>query len=170
MREMDSLVPPDSHFLSAAEGWLGLGDVAEARAELERVDESFQQHPAVLDVRWAIFAHEQDWPNALALARKLVKLFPENPSGWLHVAYALRRVPEGGLQAAWKYLLPALEKFPDVSIIPYNLSCYACQMGEGEKAMELLKRAIDNGDGNEIKKIALEDSDLETLRPLIRAM
>jgi tetratricopeptide (TPR) repeat protein len=167
---METLEPPHSHFLSAAEGWLGLGDVAEARAELARIAEPLQEHPAVLDVRWAIFAQEKDWAGALKLARRLVKLFPGNPSGWLHQAYAMRRVPEGGLQAAWKFLLPAMEKFPEVAIIPYNLSCYACQLGQSDRAVELLSRALATGDRNEIKKIAMEDEDLKSLWPLIQGL
>jgi tetratricopeptide (TPR) repeat protein len=167
---MEALMPPHSHFLSAAEGWLGLGDAAEARAELARIEDSLQEHPAVMDVRWAIYAHEKDWHGALALARKLVKKFPKNPSGWLHQAYALRRVPEGGLPAAWHFLMPALERFPEVSIIPYNLACYACQMRQLEKAMELLKRAMAAGEREHIKKIALEDVDLQLLWAMIREM
>ena len=34
---MKSLGPPDSHHLSAAIGWLELGNVAEAGAELEKI-------------------------------------------------------------------------------------------------------------------------------------
>ncbi len=50
------------------------------------------------------------------------------PAGWLHRAYALRRVANGGLPQAWDALLPAAEKFPGEPVIAYNLSCYACQM------------------------------------------
>jgi tetratricopeptide (TPR) repeat protein len=170
IRAMEKLAPPHSHFLSAAEGWLGLGDVAEARAELARIEDTLQQHPAVLDVRWIIYAHEEDWPAALALSRKLVKMFPKEPSGWLHQAYALRRVPEGGLQAAWNCLFPALEKFPAVAIIPYNLACYACQLRELERATALFKRALATGDRNEILKIALADADLQLLWAVIQEL
>src|ERR1700760_2905026 len=137
---MQTLEPPHSHFLSAAEGWLGLGDVAEARVELERIDESLRDHPAVMDVHWAILAQEKNWAEALVLARRYVKLFPEDPSGWLHQAYAIRRAPKGGLQAAWKCLLPALDRFPEVSVIPYNLACYACLLGEEDRSVDLLKQ------------------------------
>jgi len=166
---MTALEPPQSHFLSAAEGWLELGNVPEARAELARIDESFWDHPKVLDVRWSISASEKDWPAALKLARRLVQLTPESPFGWLHQAYALRRVPEGGVQAAWDFLLPTLKTFPKVPIIPYNLACYACQMRQLTKARELLQRALAVGDKQHIKQIALEDTDLQALWVEIRA-
>jgi len=94
---MQPLEPPDAHHLSAAEGWLGLGNLAEARAELDRIAPALQNHPDVLDVRWSLLAEEKDWPAALALARTRLQLAPKSAAGWLHQAYALRRVPGGGL-------------------------------------------------------------------------
>ena len=76
-----------------------LGDLAEARAELDRITPPFQGHPQVLEVRWAVCAQEQNWPDALVAARGLLQAAPDRCSGWLHQAYSLRRVPEGGLQA-----------------------------------------------------------------------
>src|ERR1700756_2704128 len=113
---MEALKPPNTHYLSAAEGWLELGNAAEARAGLARIDESLQKHPKVLEVRWALCAHENDWTQALAIANELLLLAPEAPFAWLHCAYAVRRVPGGGLEAAWNALFPALEKFPDAPI------------------------------------------------------
>jgi hypothetical protein len=88
---------------------------------------------------------------------------PDRASGWLHQAYALRRVPEGGLQQAWEALLPAYEKFPQEATIPYNLSCYACQLGQLDDARQWLKRAVASGGKERIKHMALGDSDLEPL-------
>ena len=160
---MKALEPPHSHFVSAAEGWLGLGDVAEARAELDRIQPSLREHPEVLRIRWEICAQEKDWPAALQLGSKLVAVAPEDPTGWLHRAYALRRVPEGGLQAAWDNLVPALKAFPKIAIIPYNLACYACQLQQLDRARELFHRALAAGNKEHIKQLALEDADLKAL-------
>jgi tetratricopeptide (TPR) repeat protein len=167
---MATLEPPQSHFLSAAEGWLDLGDIAEARAELARISAQLQEHPEVLKVRWALCAEEKDWPAALDIAGRLVALAPESPFGWLHRAYALRRVPEGGLQTAWDFLLPVLELFPAVPTIPYNLACYACQLRQMDKARAFLRRACDTGNKKHIKEIALEDNDLQPLWEEIRQL
>jgi hypothetical protein len=88
---------------------------------------------------------------------------PETAAGWLHRAYALRRVNEDGLIVAWHALLPAAEKFPSEAVVAYNLSCYACQMNEMVTARTWLHQAIKVGRKEEIKKMALADEDLKPL-------
>jgi Flp pilus assembly protein TadD len=160
---MPTLEPPDCHYLSAAAGWIGLGNRAEAEAELARVSPAQQQHPDVLEVRWFIYAHGEQWNQALAVARAIVTQAPNRASGWLHQAYALRRVADGGVKEAWHALLPAFDKFPDEPVISYNLSCYACQMKQLEAARVWFKRAVVIGGKEKIKRMALADADLEPL-------
>lgn len=159
--------PPDSHHLSATLGWLGLGVVKEARAELAQVSAENQNHPATLEVRWLLHTHEKNWDRALEIARAEIAIAPEESSGWLHRAYALRRVDEGGLPQAWEALLPAAEQFPEEPVIAYNLACYACQMLQLDLARDWLCRAIATGKKGEIKKMALADDDLKPLWPEI---
>ncbi len=160
---MEPLQPPQSHYLSAAVGWLELGRPGEARAELEALPAEYQKHPDVLEARWLLEAGEQRWEQALAAARALIEAAPQRPSGWLHQAYALRRAPAGGLQAAWDALRPSAERFPKEPIIPFNLACYACQMGQLEIAREWLRRAFAIGDKDHLRRLALADADLEPL-------
>src|SRR5688500_512387 len=122
---MSVLRPPDTHYFTAAVGWLELGNPVEAEAELKGISARNRRHPDVLEVKWAICAAEKNWPKALGVAREVLSLKPDRASGWLHQAYALRRVEGEGLTAAWQALLPAAEKFPEETTIPYNLSCYA---------------------------------------------
>ena len=163
MTRMQSLGPPDTHFLSAAVGWCELGSVAEAKVELERITPALRHHPDVLEARWLIHAQEQDWEQGLSVAEKLVEIAPERASAWLHRAYALRRVKRGGLQPAWDVLLPATGKFPEEPIIPYNLSCYACQLGRLDQARKWLQRAVKIAGKDNIKFMALNDDDLAPL-------
>ena len=160
---MQPLEPPDTHYVLHAVGWIELGNLKEAKGELAQIGPALQRHPDVLEVRWWICAEEKQWVEGLQVARELIHSAPERSSGWLHQAYALRRVPSGGLQQAWEALLPVFEKFPRTEMIAYNLSCYACQMHELESARLWLKRAVSLGDREHIKKRALEDSDLEPL-------
>ncbi len=160
---MPPIEPPDIHHLSAAIGWLELGDQAEAKAELAKINSALEEHPDVLEVRWVIYAKEKNWPAALAAARTLVQGDPARSSGWLHQAYAARRVEGGGVQGAWEALLPAFEKFPDEPTIPYNLSCYACQMQRMDEARQWLQRALKVGDKSKIKLMAMNDPDLKPL-------
>jgi Tfp pilus assembly protein PilF len=53
---MKPLEPPDSLHLQAAQGWLELGNHAEAEAELDNITASSREHPDVINVRWGIYA------------------------------------------------------------------------------------------------------------------
>ena len=169
LRVMPPIEPPDIHYLSAAVGWLGLGNTAEARAELAQLSPGLRRHPDVLEVRWLICAQEAHWAEALQVARELLVHAPERASGWLHQAYALRRVQGGGLRQAWEALLPAFEQFPREATIAYNLACYACQLRELDLARQWLKRAAAIGGSKPITAMALADPDLEPLWEEIRS-
>ncbi|MGA2243845.1 MAG: tetratricopeptide repeat protein [Verrucomicrobiota bacterium] len=165
---MQALEPPDIHRLNAALGWLGLNCRADARAELDAISSEQQSNPAVLEARWLLCAHEKTWREALFVADCELAVAPETSAGWLHRAYALRRVDGGGLTQAWDALLPAAEKFPSEPIILFNLSCYACQLNQLEACRDWLRRALDVGGKDVIKKMALEDEDLRPLWPEIQ--
>jgi len=154
---------PDVHRINAALGWLGLGNPAEARLELAGISKRRWRHPAVLEARWLICAHEKIWREALGVAEAEVAVLPDAISGWLHRAYALRRVKGGGLAQAWDALLPAAEKFPTEAVVPFNLACYACQLDQLDTARIWLRRALEIGGKDDIKKMALDDDDLKPL-------
>ena len=88
---------------------------------------------------------------------------PDDAFGWIHQAYALRRVTGGGIKAAWDALLLAADRFPSQPMIAFNLACYACQLGRLDEAREWLRKAMDVDDEKEIKTRALDDLDLEPL-------
>jgi len=165
---MNKLEHAQFHSLSAAIGWIELGNTAEARAELAHIDPAQQDHPDVLEVRWFLCVEEKKWNEGLEVARLLLKEAPERSSGWLHQAYALRRIKNGTVKKAWDALLPAFDKFPKESTISYNLSCYACQMQQLDAARTWFQRAIVIGEHDAIKKMALNDPDLEPLWEEIR--
>jgi hypothetical protein len=167
---MQPLEPPDTHYLSSALGWLGLGLVADAKAELAQLSPANRDHPDALEVRWVVCAEEKDWAQGLEIARALVSADPKRASGWLHQAYALRRIPDGSVKRAWDALLPAFDRFPAEPIICYNLSCYACQMNQLDAARVWLKRALVIGDKEQLKQMAMADSDLEVLWSEIRGL
>jgi len=102
---VQGLEPSDLRHLDAAVGWLGLGCTEDARAELDLISTARQQHPAVLDARWTLCAQEKRWAEALEIARAELAARPDDCPGWLHRAYALRRVPDGGLPQAWDAIL-----------------------------------------------------------------
>jgi predicted Zn-dependent protease len=157
---------PDSHHVLAASGWIELGDAAEATRELEMVEPSLHGHPEVLNVRWNILASGSKWEEAVDLARTLRDLTPDEPLGWIHLAYALHELKR--TQEAFETLQPIVERFPQCETIPYNLACYTAQMGQLDQARKWLKRAMKTGHATRIKSMALEDLDLKPLWPEIR--
>lgn len=152
-----------AHRLNSILGWLELGNIREARLELLDMPAELKDRMEVLEIRWVLDSQSQDWEAALDSAERLLEVAPEKATGWLHRAYALRRVPEGGLNKAAEALLPALTKFPKEPTVPYNLACYACQLGNVDEARQWLAEAVKRGGAKKIKAMALEDSDLEPL-------
>jgi Flp pilus assembly protein TadD len=166
---MTKLEPPDSHHAIAAIGWLELGNHVEAGEELARVSAANLNHPDVLEVRWAVCAEGKSWDAAAEVAESLVAVAPERSSGWVHRAYAVRRMRGGSLERAEKLLLAAFDKFPKESVIPYNLACYAAQLGRLDEAWDWLLRAAGiEGKVEVIRERGLCDSDLEPLWQRIR--
>src|SRR5438093_73952 len=166
---MPTLEAPDTHHLSAAIGWLELGNCAEASEELARMSPAALEHPDVLEVRWQVCVESKSWEAAAQVAELCIARAPERASGWLHRAYAKRRAPGGSVQSAWEALRPAFEKFPDEPIIPFNLACYAAQAGRLDEAWEWLQHAIRAAKNlNQIKQMGLADPDLQPLWERIR--
>jgi tetratricopeptide (TPR) repeat protein len=162
--------PPDAFHLAAAVGWLELGNATEALVEIAKIHPGLTDLPEVLEVRWQISAALPNWEEALQVAEKMVALNPEKDIGWLHRAYALRRTKTGGLDKAREALRPAFDRFPKTWLIPYNLACYAAQLGFLDEAWDWLNKAVAMGQLNRVKDMALHDSDLDALRDRIRKL
>ena len=164
---MKPLEPPDLHHLRSADGWLLLGNQNEASADLERISPTMRSHPDVLEVYWQLHARSQKWKACLDIADAIIVLDPERASAWIQKAYAIRRADSGGLQAAFDALYPATRRFPREPLIPFNLSCFACQLGRLEDACAWLRRAFERAGNSDSKRhlrsMALDEPDLEPL-------
>jgi tetratricopeptide (TPR) repeat protein len=147
--------------LQAAQGWFELGDHLEADEELEQMSPQNRAHPAVLEVRWAIYAAAKKWEAALDIAATFIQLAPKHPFGWLHRSFALHELDRTA--EARDNLLTVFDKFPDESILRYNVACYECQLGRLEQAKHWLEKAFKLGNARRMKRAALEDPDLEPL-------
>lgn len=151
---------PNSDHLTAASGWLDLGDHLSANEELEKITPELRAHPAVLDLRWQIYAKGKEWEGAIEIGRILAVLTPDNPVGSIYHAYALHAMKR--TQEAWDTLFSVAAKFPDIPLIPFNLACYAAQLGQLPEALDLLKKAFELG-GTKYKLMAFDDQDLKPL-------
>ncbi len=112
----------------------------------------------------------REWDAALKVAGDMLAHAPGRADSWLHHAYALRRATHGGLTQARAALEPAAEKFPKEPVIPYNLSCYACQLQQLDEARAWFQKAVQAGKKSELKRMALADPDLEALWEEIRQL
>jgi hypothetical protein len=161
IKKTKTLPPPYCHFLDAAVGWLELSNPGEALEELKHISADFLNDPQVLEIKWQIFARTDDWDKSLPVAEAFCAVAPGLPQGWLHQAVSLYRLNR--TQDAWNLLLPLAKKFPRSWIIPYDLACYACQLGQVEEGRQWLRKAFRLGDPSEVKSISLADPDLKVL-------
>lgn len=165
---MHPLDYPDRHFVRAAEGWLELGDSAEAARELRLVSREGAGHPDVLELHWRLHALKGQWDDALSVAEEVTTAAPDRASGWIHRSYCLHELKR--TREAWDLLLDKVRVFPKESIIPYNLACYACQMGEFTAAKEWLRKAAKLRSRDEIRSMALGDPDLDAIRDFVETL
>jgi len=159
---MEPLEPPALHLVKAAYGWLGLGNVSEALAELQRLPADCRALSGVRVARLDCLMAAKDWDAAVVLASDLCGEYPGEPGLWPHWAYAKRRCTEGNIESAHYILSQRLDDFPDEWLIPYNLACYLCQMDRLEEAQAMLDRARAQG-GEKVDAMAKEDEDLAPL-------
>ena len=68
-----------------------LGNHLEANQELEQIPPELWTRPDVMEVRWHICAHAQNWDACLEIGKALVDLAPDHAPNWLLRAFALRR-------------------------------------------------------------------------------
>ncbi|HWD20567.1 MAG TPA: tetratricopeptide repeat protein [Verrucomicrobiae bacterium] len=152
----------DRRHMEAAEGWLGLGCPADAGAELDKVTPEWRGHPAVLTLRWQVDAAAGQWEAALQTAKAALAVAPRDPESWIHVSYALHELKR--TTEARDHLRGAVELFPAISTIPYNLACYECQLGQMSAAIAWLEKAFSLTEDREpMKQAALQDPDLQPL-------
>ena len=157
-----NLAPPDLHHFNAAQGWLELGNPLEATAELEKIAPPLRDHPAVLHLRWNVYAKAKKWEACVDLAKALTQLAPDQDQGWINLGNSLYWA--GRTQEAYDCVKPVLDRFPKNPILRYNLACYVCQLGNLAEAKSWLKKAFAVGDPKRLQQMASEDPDLEPLR------
>jgi len=150
----------DERHLKAAEGWFELGLHLDANEELEKIQPQLRGHPDVLEIRWHIYAKEKRWEACVEIANAIVLRAPENVDGWIHRSFALHELKR--TQEAFDQLLPAVDGFPKVWTIPYNLACYASVLRRFDEAQKWLKQAMVL-DKMTVQKAAIEDEDFKPL-------
>ena len=165
MPTVPPLTPPDAFHLEAAIGWLLLENAREARAELEQLSPAYREHPDVLESWWKVFSEEKNWPAAFECGAKLSVVMPSRAMGWIAQSFALHELKR--TREAYELLHSVVGRFREHFVIPYNLACYQCQLGNKDDALQWLQRAVDVADAKTIREMALNDGDLAPLREAI---
>lgn len=146
--------------LSHVRGYLELGSIDEAAAELAHLSPAEQERPVALALRAAVLQEQERWPELVTIAGRLVRLQPSQSGWWIALAYAVRR--SDSLQEAEAVLRKAEQTHPHDPTIQFNLGCYACQRGDLRCALERVTRAI--ALDQDFRNVATIDPDLAPLR------
>ena len=152
---------PNNLHLEAAEGWLELGNYLEANEELEQITPQLRAHPAVLEIRYKIYAKAGRLEMAAEVAKGMSVLMPENPWGPFHLAYCLHELKR--TQEAYDTLIPVVDNYPSEWLMLFNLACYSCRLGKLKEALQWIGKAIDVAGKKDVRQQALDDPDLEPL-------
>ena len=163
MPKLAQLKHPDPMHLNAAAGWIQLDDYDAANDELENIRAEWRAHPDVLDLRWLIYSHHEQWDACLDIASAIVKMAPDRAQAWVDKAFSLRRASGGSIEKAKAVLGEAAKLFPTEWAVQYNLACYSAQLGQLDAAKEHLHKSYESGDAKQIKLMALDDEDLKPL-------
>jgi tetratricopeptide (TPR) repeat protein len=146
--------------LAHARGYLGLGMIKEASAELDLVPADQAGETSVLALRAVVLQEQAKWPALAGVANELVRRQPMEPGWWIAWAYATRR--SRSLAAAETILIEGERTHPDEATIQFNLGCYACQRGHLNEARRRVERAVSLDPA--FRDAAGIDPDLEPLR------
>jgi Tfp pilus assembly protein PilF len=146
--------------LSHARGYIELGLLAEAAAELDQLPAPASGDDEVLQLRLVILSEQGHWIELRGVAGELVRRQPANAEAWITFAYATRRARS--LAEAEAILREAELRHPREATIQFNLGCYACQRGDLTEA----RRRVDAATALEpLFRAAVEtDPDLAPLR------
>jgi predicted Zn-dependent protease len=136
---MESLDATTRLALRSADGWLKLGNPAQAQAELDRLEASAREHPDALQIRWTLAARRSAWTECLQLAERLTQQTPDRWFGWLHLAESLHRL--GRTAEAYERLLTVAGDFESNPTLPFFLARFAVALGRPNDARRWLRQA-----------------------------
>jgi predicted Zn-dependent protease len=137
---VDSLSPSQQKTLTAVQGYLELGMSREALKELQTLPEELRAKPVVLELEIVVLIRAQRWKTAARAARRLCKIQPDLPAGYIHLAYCLHEM--GETAAARQTLLCGPSALEKEGTYFYNLACYDAVLGDIDAARKHLARSI----------------------------
>ena len=144
-----------------ATGYIALGLLDQAEAELAAIPSEAGELPDVLAAHTELAMAAKRWASVVRFARRLTEVEPSDVQGWVWWAYALREMQQ--IREARSVLLQIETAHGDEhAVVPYNLACYYCLLGEIDAAKRYFAKACKLDPS--FKESAATDPDLEGLR------
>ena len=123
-----------------ASGYIGLGLLEQAHAELAAIPDAESELPEVLAANAELAMAAKRWTDVVRFAHRLTEVEPGDVQGWVWWAYALREMQQ--IREARSVLLQIdATHGDDHAIVPYNLACYYCLLGELDTARRYFSKA-----------------------------
>lgn len=126
--------------LLAAQGYLELGMVEEALAELALVEISHLSDPDIVELRLHILIQGKHWLEASIAAEELLRHHEDALPGYIHGAFALHEL--GRTAEARDLLLKGPSILREDPTFHYNIGCYEAVLGNREAAIESLRQSF----------------------------
>ena len=145
--------------LLAAQGYLELGMVEEALAELSSFSGPLGQDPDIVELRLHILMQGEQWNDALISAEELLRITPDAVSAFIHGAFALHEM--GRTSEARDLLLKGPPILKEDPTFHYNIGCYEAVLGNKDAALQSLRQSFALDDT--YRDFAKGDPDLKML-------
>lgn len=151
----------DQSHLTAARGWLDLGDYDSATAELDAISAENKMGLEVLTLRWEVMMKAEKWELALLLGETVRRTAAEHPFGWHAAALALHKL--GRTQEGYNLIGRFSGQVVSVDLA-YTSARLACALGLRPQAAMGLELALRiSPDPAKLKRMAQEEPDLQQL-------
>lgn len=145
--------------ITAVQGYLELGMPAEALRELKSLPPELKETPLAIESLVVVLIRLSRWKQAATQARKLCRLQPSLPAGFIHLAYCQHET--GQTADARETLLRGPSALHKEATFFYNLACYEAVLGDLDSARRHLAKSI--GINKRFLEFARKDSDLAPL-------
>lgn len=160
-----SLPVEQQRILTTVQGYLELGMPSEALRELKSLPDELAATPAALESMVVVLIRMERWKQAATQARRLCRMQPDLPAGFIHLAYCQHE--SGQTREARKTLLAGPPALHREATFFYNLACYEAVLGDLDSARRHLARSI--GINKRFLEFARKDADLAALHSELEA-
>ena len=146
----------NNRIFQAAQGYLELGMMDDALAELDSLPHGVQERVEVLHLRLFIHMQGKRWREALEVSQLVCRVEPEETPGFIHAAFCLHEL--GRTSEAKEVLLGGPASLLSEATYHYNLGCYDAALGNIEEAQAHLRMSFKLD--KKFRELAKTDPDL----------